>query len=231
MRRGWLPGIVTALLLAGTALAARFATLDLRTVEQEPVEIGTRPPPELDLPGRPDASRGASDGAGVVGLVVLVVLALLLLAAAGWAGWALLRRRRRAGERRGWYRLRALRPAATILPPGPVGGDQLLAAVDEAVARSEDDPDPRRAVIACWVRLAEAAAAAGVPRHDSDTATDLVVRMLRGHQVSEPVLTAFAEAYWLARYASHAVDERMRTQARSALRRLRAELRSELMRS
>jgi Domain of unknown function (DUF4129) len=227
MRRGWVSGAVVAVLVAGVAVAARFATLDLRTVEQEPVGIETRPP--LEVGGGIDASRGASDGPDVLGPVVLVLLLLLLLVVAGWAGWTLLRRLRGVRiHRADWYRLRALGRPTTGPAPGSVGSDQLLAAIDEAVARSEDDPDPRRAVIACWVRLAEAAAAAGAGRHESDTATDLVVRMLRGHQVSEPVLAAFAEAYWLARYATHTVDETMRTQARSALRRLRAELAGEV---
>jgi len=227
MRHGWLPGMIVAALLAAAAVAARFATLDLRTVEQEPVEIGTRPPPQPPLATDPGAST-AADGPDVLGPVILVLILGILLVVAGWAGWTLLRRLRSTGTRPGWYRLRAMRPATATQAPGSIDGDQLLAAVDEAVARSEDDRNPRRAVIACWVRLAEAAAAAGIPRHESDTATDLVVRMLRGHQVSEPVLAAFAEAYWLARYASHAVDEQMRTQARSALRRLRAELRGEV---
>jgi hypothetical protein len=209
-------------------MAAGFATLDLRVVGSGPIEIATRPPPEPPtVADGPGAEPAATAGAGFVGPVVAAVLLLVLLVAAGWAGWSLLRRLRRSGAGRGWHRLRALRPATTRTS-GSGAGDGLLAAVDEAVARSEDDPDPRRAVIACWVRLAEAAAAAGIPRHESDTATDLVVRLLRGHRVSEPVLAAFAEAYWLARYATHAVDERMRAQARSALQRLRAELSGQL---
>jgi hypothetical protein len=227
MRRGWLPGVVVAVLLAAAAVAARFATLDLR-VEQGPGVIATRPPPQPVLGAEgSDASRSTGDGPAVLGPVVVAVLLLALLAAAVWAGWLLLRRLRRSGGHRGWYRLRALRPA-TSRPAGPLDGDRLLAAVDEAVARSEDDRDPRRAVIACWVRLAEAAADAGIPRHESDTATDLVVRLLRTYHASEPVLAAFAEAYWLARYATHTVDEQMRTQARSSLRRLRGELRGEV---
>ena len=86
------------------------------------------------------------------------------------------------------------------------------------------DADPRRAVIACWVRLEQAAAAAGTPRQPGDTSTELVGRLLREHQVSADVLEAFAAVYREARFAPHEVDLGMRDQARAALRRLRDEL-------
>ena len=41
---------------------------------------------------------------------------------------------------------------------------------------------------------------------------------------SADVLAEFADVYREARYATHPVDERIRDQARAALRRLRAEL-------
>jgi hypothetical protein len=227
MRVGPVPVVVV--LLAAAATAAGFSTLDLRRTEREApglVIVETSPPP---APPPPPADQPVASGDGWSGLgeTVLGLVLLVAVAGAAWAGWLLLRRLRRAGGR-SWYRLRAFRPSTASTPPSGLDSERLLAAVDEAVARSEDDPDPRRAVIACWVRLTEAAAGAGIPRHDSDTATDLVVRLLRGHRVSEPVLAAFVEAYWLARYATHAVDEDMRTQARSALRRLRTELRQEV---
>ncbi len=59
----------------------------------------------------------------------------------------------------------------------------MLAAVDAGLA-DLDDGDPRAAVIACWVRLEEAAAAAGTPREPGDTPGELVLRLLAGHQVS-----------------------------------------------
>ena len=79
-------------------------------------------------------------------------------------------------------------------------------------------------MIACWVRLEQAAAAAGTPRQPGDTPTELVTRLLAGHDVSAAVLYALAEVYRLARYATHTVDATMRDQARAALHQLRAEL-------
>ncbi|MGH3714155.1 MAG: DUF4129 domain-containing protein [Micromonosporaceae bacterium] len=84
--------------------------------------------------------------------------------------------------------------------------------------------DPRSAVIACWLRLEKAAAAAGTQRAPSDTPGDLVARMLAAHDVSAPVLGELAAAYRLARYAPYEVGEPMREQAQAALRQVHAEL-------
>ena len=106
--------------------------------------------------------------------------------------------------------------------------EQVIAAVDAGLADLDDaDADPRRVVIACWVRLEQAAAAAGTPRDVGDTPTELVTRLLAGHAVSAAVLYRLAEVYRLARYATHTVDVAMRDQARAALGQLRAELSGE----
>jgi hypothetical protein len=101
----------------------------------------------------------------------------------------------------------------------------LVAALDAGLEElSDTDRDPRRAVIACWVRLEQAAAAAGTPRNLGDSPTDLVGRLLREQRVDEQALAALLAVYREARYATHTVDDQMRRQARSALERLRADL-------
>jgi hypothetical protein len=79
-------------------------------------------------------------------------------------------------------------------------------------------------VIACWVRLEQAAAAAGTARLPGDSPTDLVGRLLREQRVDAGVLAALLAVYREARYATHTVDDRMRAQAVSALQRLRVDL-------
>jgi hypothetical protein len=130
-----------------------------------------------------------------------------------------------------WYMLRdrfRVRSAPLVSQPdtpAPARTEEVVAALDAGLDRLGDrDSDPRRAVIACWVRLEEAAAAAGTPRHPGDTSTDLVARLLVAHQVSRPVLDEFAAVYREARYATHVVDERMRAAAVRSLSHLRAEL-------
>jgi hypothetical protein len=100
-----------------------------------------------------------------------------------------------------------------------------MAAVEAGLVElSDTDTDPRRAVIACWVRLERAAAAAGTPRLVGDSPTELVTRLLSAHQVSRPTLEGLAEVYREARYATHPVGERSRQDALAALRQIRAEL-------
>jgi hypothetical protein len=107
----------------------------------------------------------------------------------------------------------------------PRTAEDLVAALDAGLEElSDTDRDPRRAVIACWVRLEQAAAAAGTARLPGDSPTDLVGRLLAEQQVDARVLAALLEVYRQARYATHTVDDQMRAQARSALERLRADL-------
>jgi hypothetical protein len=121
---------------------------------------------------------------------------------------------------------RAPRPA-DVGEPDRLGvpAEEVIAAVDAGLTDLADlGGDARGAVIACWVRLEEAAAAAGTPRGIGDTSTDLVLRLLHAHQVSRPVLDRFAAVYRQARFGTGPVDEGMRTTALTALTRLRTEL-------
>jgi Domain of unknown function (DUF4129) len=222
--RRYAPLLAVGALLAGTAVAAALATPQITSVPALRIELR----PETQQP--PGAGARASEpvGAATPGAVqhnptlpgwltgTLSVVCLVLLAAAvGAILWGVLR-----------DRLTARRGAVAVAEPAlATQRDRVLAAVDAGLSGLDDaDADPRRAVIACWVRLEEAAAAAGTPRRPGDTPTDLVLRLLAAHQVSAPVLYPLAEVYRLARYATHTVDDGMRDQARAALRQLRAEL-------
>ncbi|ROO51706.1 uncharacterized protein DUF4129 [Micromonospora sp. Llam0] len=228
IRRLW-PLAAIAVLLALTAVAAANSTLPVgrtdATVErdipalpdyQQPQTAPRNQPPPDDfaaadqqqLPSWIPLLAGA-----LCGLAVLVVAGLLL--------WTLLRDVVRRRPRSAPVGIRR----RSTSPPGPASAAEVVAAVDAGLVElSAADADPRRAVIACWVRLEQAAAAAGTPRQIGDTPTDLVTRLLAGHEISAEVLSAFAAVYREARYARHDVDERTREQARWALRRLRTEL-------
>src|SRR5262245_44268779 len=131
--------------------------------------------------------------------------------------WALVRDQIRRRARK--------RASGTTQRREPRTAEELVAALEAGLEELSDaDRDPRRAVIACWVRLEQAAAAAGTPRHPGDSPTDLVGRLLREQQVDAQVLAALLDVYRQARYATHTVDDQMRVQARSALERLRADL-------
>nr|BFE79756.1 hypothetical protein GCM10020093_023570 [Planobispora longispora] len=96
-------------------------------------------------------------------------------------------------------------------PPLPDEPEETVLRVREALraglADLDSAGDPRRAVIACWLRLEHAAARAGTPRALADTPADLVARLLAAHRVGEAALERLAAAYRRARYSPHEVDD------------------------
>jgi hypothetical protein len=216
--RRWWPLAAVVILLALAVFAAAHSEPQLDDVARgpEPERSVTTPsePPQDFAPREPGTPVTLP---GWVGTLVGTLCVTLVVAALLAGIWFALRDalRRRPG------------PAAVAGDPVRRRGatEEVVAALDAGLTALDDaDGDPRRVVIACWVRLEEAAAAAGTPRLASDTSTDLVTRLLSGHAVTGDVLAGFAALYREARYASHTVDDRMRAQAREALRRLRAEL-------
>lgn len=229
--RRWWPVAAVLLLLAAATAAAAHSSLGASRIppaaEQlpfvpeyptaEPVEsipVEPRDAGELTSQQRPDWWRAALLALlGVAGLAVAGLLVGTLLRG------VLRRSTRRSSERR--------------IPRTAEGtAREVVAALDAGLVDLDDtSTDPRTVVIACWVRLEEAAAGAGVRKLAGDTPTELVVRLLQGDPgagvpaiASVDVLAEFAHVYREARYATRPVDERTRDQARAALRRLRGEL-------
>lgn len=222
MVRRWWPLAAVIGLLFVTSLAAtrsapqldRITPRATATPTQAPLLPPTaRPTPSSTTETPVEAARGLPDWVGTATTVILVILVVVMVVV---LSWALIRD---AGRRR--------RNRTGRLAPRRAGqtAEDLVAALDAGLEElSDTDRDPRRAVIACWVRLEQAAAAAGTPRHPGDSPTDLVGRLLAEQRVDATVLAALMEVYREARYATHAVDDHMRQQARYALERLRADL-------
>ena len=158
---------------------------------------------------RPELPEGTTTVLAVIayGFVGAVVLALLAFVA-----HRLLRPVGAAGE------------VDTRVASQPVGAGELREALRAGLAGIDAGDDPRAAVIACWLRLEHAAAAAGVERLAAETSTDLVHRLLSAHRVDDRSLSALADAYRLARYAPHDVGAELRDTARSALAAVDAQL-------
>ncbi|RIV39533.1 DUF4129 domain-containing protein [Micromonospora radicis] len=229
--RRWWPVTVVAALLAAAALAAGHSSIgasrippavrDAPFVLEYPTD---EPRPSIPVEPRDTVEQTGTEIPSWLGTAALVLLGVALLAALGYLAWTVLR-----GVSR---RVTRALPARTARRSAEGTAREVVAAVDAGLVELDDRAtDPRTAVIACWVRLEEAAAAAGVPRLTGDTPTDLVTRLLRGDPstgvpaiVSADVLAEFADVYREARYATRPVDERTRDQARAALRRLRGEL-------
>ena len=225
--RRYVPLLAVGLLLVAAAVAALMATPQIRPAQGprpalptlDPTKFSTVAPPvrpaDTAAPTPPDQPAGVQLPEWLLGFAQVLRIAVSLGAVALAIWYAL----------RNGLRLRARALTEAPEPAPDKGREDVLAAVDAGLTELDDsDADPRRAVIACWVRLEQAAAAAGTPRAPGDTSTDLVGRLLAEHQVSAAVLYALAEVYRLARYATHTVDSAMRDQARAALGQLRAEL-------
>jgi hypothetical protein len=224
LRRWWPLAAVLGLLFL-TSLAATRSAPQLDQLAPEPERAATTPPPLLppDPQQQPTGAVSAPAHAAPTGLpdwVGTAALAVLITVGVAFAAlliWAFVRDQVRRQARR------APRPGA--VPPPQQAADELVAAVDAGLEElSDTDRDPRRAVIACWVRLEQAAAAAGTPRNPGDTPTDLVSRLLTEQRVDARLLSALRDVYREARYATHTVDDRMRAEASTALQRLRADL-------
>jgi hypothetical protein len=224
LRRWWPLAAVLGLLFL-TALAATRSAPQLDQLARDPVPADTAPPlfptrPEATQAGAatrgaaPEAAKGLPEWIGTVALAVLGVAALVIVALVVWTLVRdHLRRRSRQPVRKP--------PVA----PAPRTAEDLVAALDAGLEElSDTDRDPRRAVIACWVRLEQAAAAAGTRRHPGDSPADLVGRLLAEQRVDARVLAALLEVYRQARYGTRTVDDQMRAQARTALQRLRTDL-------
>jgi hypothetical protein len=217
------PLIAVVALLLGAAFAATLASPQIHRAPlgiTGPHLADTPPDVSTDAPTAPpqDGPPQPTDQPGAPAWLTLLAQGLCLVLVVAAVAFLI------------WYLRRQVRNRPVPEPEaGTVSEEQareeVLAAVDAGLVElADDETDPRRAVIACWVRLEQAAAAAGTPRQPGDTPTELVTRLLAAHRVSAAVLYALAEVYRLARYATHTVDSGMRDQARAALGQLRAEL-------
>ncbi|MET7803726.1 DUF4129 domain-containing protein [Micromonospora chersina] len=229
--RRWWPVAAVILLLSVAALAAGHSTIGASRIPPAADNIpyvpeypSAEPAPSITIEPR-DLGEPTSGGIpGWLATTAVVLLGVAVLAVIGYVLWTVL----------GGALRRTTRAVPTQRARRTAEGTarEVVAALDAGLEDLDDrSTDPRTAVIACWVRLEEAADEAGVPRRAEDTPTDLVSRLLRGDPAagvpaiaSADVLDGFAHVYREARYATHTVDERMRDQARAALRRLRGEL-------
>lgn len=216
--RRWWPMFAVATLLVVAAASASLSALPITPLDAPAAQPASTPAPaEPTARSQPPESIPTS-GSGWFGVAVTVVGLLV----AGVVIVVIVRSVAGSATR---FRRRMIRDRPVLRVAQLPAEEEVVAALDAGLLDLDDAAtDPRVAVIACWVRLEQAAATVGVPRRPGDTATDLVVRMLAGHELSSVVLNGFADVYRRARFATHQVDESMREQARSALHRLRAEL-------
>jgi hypothetical protein len=165
-----------------------------------------QPPPseqEVQVPG---------DGAvGVIFQAFLIVFGLAFLGAGGWALVLMWSRRYESDD--------------GPVPPEPntrdVRSDEIVEALDEGLeALGEGSVDD--VVIACWVRLERAAAAAGVERVASETPAELAARVLGELHAPPLAVERLLVHYRTARFSDHPVGEDDRAVAVRSLEEIRA---------
>jgi len=114
-------------------------------------------------------------------------------------------------------------PEEAAARPAEVGTlSRKLAAV--SVADPTAEPDPRRAVIGCYLQMLEVAARHGPLRRATETPTEYLRRMLAMTGTRKGPATSLTALFELARYSGHRVDESMRSEAIAALSALRDDL-------
>ena len=177
-------------------------SLRLPTVDAEPVRIeGTEAPAQR--PVDPD-----SVGADVAQVLAQVAVLLVVAALVYLVGRSVVRAVRLSSTTR-----------LTSLPPQeapPTGTREVAEAVDEGLGALADGPVDD-VIVACWVRLEDAAAAAGSGRRPSETSAELAVRVLTGFQAPPDAVDQLLELYRAARYSRHRLGEDDRRAATAAL--------------
>jgi hypothetical protein len=219
----WLPvvGVVAALAVAW--FASLFSSTDVTQLPPLPQAASHSvkgPDPDPSIPGRAIPYAASPFPTWLLWLIVgsvFIFIAVVIIALT----WSFFRY---------WAPSKKARLLVRDGRGGPLHGraeqeQAVIEALDAGLTELSDrDADPRRAVIACWVRLEAAAAEAGTPRDPGDSPTDLVTRLLSAHRVSRPVLDRFARVYREARYATRPVGDDDRQIALDALAQMRREL-------
>jgi hypothetical protein len=113
----------------------------------------------------------------------------------------------------------ARRRRAALARPG-----ELAELFDHALDDLEHETDPRRAVIAAWIRMERGLAAAGLPRHAAEAPFEYAARVLERASVQPASVSRLADLFEQAKFSQHTIDERMRQAAVEAVTAIREEL-------
>ena len=102
----------------------------------------------------------------------------------------------------------------------------LAGALDEALDDLRSEADPRRAIIAAYVRLERVLAASGIARRAFETSDEYLVRVLQDLELRPDAIGRLTELFTQAKFSHHDVDSTMKESAIEALGQVRGELRA-----
>jgi len=185
-------------------------------------EQSSTPPAEG---GEPVASEGDGTNPGwwnVLTALLLLVMALLgiaaVLAATLWA----VRRIRLPRRRDGAHHQRDVEEDDVLAPATVLA--RRLAEDAESHRRLLGDGAARNAIVACWKRFEAEAGEAGIPRHDWETSSEYVLRILDLVAADTHAVAELAVLYREARFSEHELGEEHRRAALAALTEIQAHL-------
>jgi hypothetical protein len=121
-----------------------------------------------------------------------------------------------------WRRSRAV-PAAAPSADETVA-DAFAASIDGALDDLENEPDPRRAVIAAYARMEGVLARKGLSRNQSETPLEYLQRILLGLTSRSDAVTLLTGLFERAKFSRHEIDGNMKHDAIDALRAIRDDL-------
>jgi hypothetical protein len=214
-------GVLAAvgLLLLLVTWAASIGPQEVLTDDGNPPsyasDIPTVPTPTLFTTGPWAGSQGRGEPGVLLTvftivaavLAAVVILALLLTV----VQWLLTRNWRRSGSH----------PEPEEVAFDPLNAPALLAESMVADARGQREMlasgSPRNAIVACWHRFEEQAAAAGVRRQPWETSSEFTLRVLDRLAADDTAVLRLAELYRDARHSDHEITEANRHSAAQAL--------------
>ncbi len=210
MSRRW----VAAWVAGGAVVLALLVTasgdpVSLMTPRPEEPGLGTPPTASLTtppVPAMPAAPAGTGEPVGplspFVALIVQIVAVLVILLVLGVIVSLI------ASV---WRRPRLVAPpdAEFVAPDVP---EELLTTAAERLALLAEG-EPRNAIVAAWLSLETAAAAAGLPRDPAETSTEYTTRVLHTWDIDPRSIADLAALYREARFSRHPLDEEHRRRA------------------
>ncbi|MFH9569204.1 DUF4129 domain-containing protein [Streptomyces sp. NPDC017454] len=214
--------IAAPLLLAGAGVVGVLALVLHRfsgSAQSDPPPVVPTRLPTQPATGGPVPTEGSGDSARLPSLPLYLVLGLLAAVVGVIVAVAVVRRLRRLG-------LRVPRhPGLGSAVAEDDDARVLLSAVRSGRRALDDTGDVRAAVIACYAGMEDALVASGVPRHASDSPTDLLTRAVGAGLAPGPAAPRLTALFREARYSSHPMDASHREAAAGALEEIASLLR------
>lgn len=164
-----------------------------------------------DLPGAKDVPDNALLAAIVTIALGLVIAMIIYAVISTWLGRVRTRRKPPPAA-----------PDHVVVLPAVTVADVVLDEESqlEALAHGE----PRNAIVACWLRVEDDVAKAGLPRHAAETSTEFTQRVLASSLFDAAPVIELAALYREARFSRHRMGQPERDCAMVALRQIHAAL-------